>query len=135
VRNRWGRETWHRPRALTTALFLAGCGGIAANGADETQLPSIPKPNGVLRGGRDSNTANSSNSRRFALDSRKDNLTRVRVSAREPVGLGPTNIAGSGAVERLLAAALERASAAERWDIVAHLAHELEARRRSLNRA
>jgi hypothetical protein len=36
---------------------------------------------------------------------------------------------GSGAVEQLLAVALERASAAERWDIVEQLAGELEARR------
>ena len=63
------------------------------------------------------------------MDSRQSDLTRVDVSAREPVAIGPNEIAGSAAVEDLLAVALERAAAAERWDIVAQLAHELEARR------
>jgi hypothetical protein len=65
------------------------------------------------------------------MDSRHDDLTRVDASARELVGVGPNEIAVSGAVEDLLVVALERASAAERWDIVAQLARELEARRLS----
>jgi hypothetical protein len=83
------------------------------------------------RGGRDSKPARSSNSRQFAMDSRHHDLTRVDVSPREPAAFGPNEIAVSGAVEGLLAVALERASAAERWDIVAQLARELEARRLS----
>jgi hypothetical protein len=63
------------------------------------------------------------------MDSRHDDLTRVDVSPRELVEVGPNEIAVSGGVEELLAAALERAAAAERWDIVAQLARELEARR------
>ena len=63
------------------------------------------------------------------MDSRQDDLTRVDVSAREPVAFGPNEIAASAAVEELLAVALERAAAAERWDIVARLAGQLEARR------
>jgi hypothetical protein len=65
------------------------------------------------------------------LDSRHDDLTRVDVSPRELVGVGPNEIAVSGAVEDLLTVAIERASAAKRWDIVAQLARELEARRLS----
>jgi hypothetical protein len=56
------------------------------------------------------------------MDSRQDDLTRVDVSPRELVDVGPNEIAVSGSVEDLLAIALERASAAERWDIVAQLA-------------
>ena len=63
------------------------------------------------------------------MDSGQADLTRVDVSAREPVHFGPNEIAASAAVEELLAVALERAASAERWDIVAQLAGELEARR------
>lgn len=65
------------------------------------------------------------------MDSRHDDLTRVDVSAREPAATGPNEIAVSRAIEDVLAVALERASAAARWDIVAQLARELEARRLS----
>ena len=65
------------------------------------------------------------------MDSRQGDLTRVDVSAREPVAFGPNEMAVPAAVEDLLAVALERASAAERWDIVVQLARELEARRLS----
>jgi hypothetical protein len=83
----------------------------------------------LWRGGRDSNTARSSNSRLFAMDLGQGDLTRVDVSAREPVAFGPNEISVSGAVEERLAVALERAAAAERWDIVAQLVRELAARR------
>ena len=63
------------------------------------------------------------------MDSRTDRHTRGDASAREPVAIGPDETPLSKAVEDLLAVALERAAAAQRWDIVAQLARELEARR------
>jgi hypothetical protein len=68
------------------------------------------------------------------VDSRKDDPTRVDVSAREPVVIGPNEIDSSAApltVEDALAVALARASAAHEWAVVAQLARELEARRLS----
>lgn len=50
---------------------------------------------------------------------------RVDVSVRELVPFGPADLS----VENALAMAIERASKAERWDVVAQLARELEARR------
>jgi hypothetical protein len=51
---------------------------------------------------------------------------RVDVSARRVVAIGPPQ----ADVEKLLAEALAKAAEARRWDIVAQLARELEARRR-----
>ena len=68
------------------------------------------------------------------VDSRTDDPTRVDVSAREPVALGPRKMpsaAGPLTVEDALAVALARASAAHEWAVVAQLARELEARRLS----
>jgi hypothetical protein len=64
-------------------------------------------------------------SRRLAEGSTPEHPTRVDVSAREPVGTWPTGTD----VETALAVALTRAAEAGRWDIVAQLARELEARR------
>jgi hypothetical protein len=64
-------------------------------------------------------------SRQLAEGSTPDHPPRVDVSAREPVGTWPT---GTN-VETALAAALTGAAEAERWDVVAQLARELEARR------
>jgi len=58
-------------------------------------------------------------------DSREDAATRVGVSAREPVGAGPTD----PSVEAMLARALTRAAEAGQWDVAAQLVRELEARR------
>jgi hypothetical protein len=44
-------------------------------------------------------------------------------------GLGPDSTGGADVVETALANALEKATAAERWDVVSQLARELEARR------
>jgi hypothetical protein len=55
--------------------------------------------------------------------------TRSDVSARELVASGPNESTPRGSVEDMLAAALTRASEAGRWDVVAQLARELEARR------
>jgi propanediol dehydratase large subunit len=66
------------------------------------------------------------------VDSRKDDPTRVDVSAREQVVIGPNEMhsaAGPLTVENALAVALVRASAAHEWGVVAQLARELEARR------
>ena len=66
------------------------------------------------------------------VDSRKDDPTRVDVSAREQVVIGPNKMhsaAGPLTVEDALAVALARASAAQEWGVVAQLARELEARR------
>ena len=66
------------------------------------------------------------------MDSRKDPPPSIDVSARPVVDAGPGE---SGAnvsdrfVEQALSAALAKAAAAERWDIVAQLVRELEARR------
>ena len=68
------------------------------------------------------------------VDSRKDDPTRVDVSAREQVVIGPNKMhsaAGPLTVEDALAVALARASAAHEWAVVAQLARELEARRLS----
>jgi hypothetical protein len=62
-------------------------------------------------------------------DSSHLEATRIDVSARELVGSGPNESTLRGSVEDMLAAALARASEAGRWDIVAQLARELEARR------
>jgi hypothetical protein len=67
------------------------------------------------------------------VDSRTNDPSRVDVSARSLVAFGPEEIQspiGVGSpVEDMLARAIERASAAGRWDVVAQLARELEARR------
>jgi hypothetical protein len=65
------------------------------------------------------------------VDSRKDDPTRVDVSAREPVVIGPMKTGDFGSVEDALARAIAQASVVGRWDIVAQLARELEARRLS----
>jgi hypothetical protein len=68
------------------------------------------------------------------VDSRKDDPTRVDVSAREQAVIGPNKMhsaAGPLTVEDALAVALARASAAHEWAVVAQLARELEARRLS----
>jgi hypothetical protein len=59
------------------------------------------------------------------VSSRMDDPTRVDVSARELVAFGP----GKSHVESALARAIESAVLAGRWDVVAQLAKELEARR------
>jgi hypothetical protein len=59
------------------------------------------------------------------VDSRKLDPTRVDVNAREPVAFGPKE----STVEGALARAIEGAVSAGRWDVVAQLAKELEARR------
>jgi hypothetical protein len=59
------------------------------------------------------------------VDSRQLNPTQVDVSARELVAFGPKQLT----VEDALARAIEGAVSAERWDVVAQLAKELEARR------
>ncbi len=59
------------------------------------------------------------------MDSRQLDSTRVDVSARELVAFGPKE----STVEDALARAIEGAVSAGRWDIVAQLAKELEARR------
>jgi hypothetical protein len=55
--------------------------------------------------------------------------TRVDVSARELVAFGPNEFGEFGALEDALAFALAEAARVGRWDIVAQLARELEARR------
>jgi hypothetical protein len=59
------------------------------------------------------------------VDSRTEDPSRVDVSARPLVAIGPTK----SDVETLLAEGLGKAAAAGRWDVVAQLARELEARR------
>jgi hypothetical protein len=66
----------------------------------------------------------------FRDDWHTNDLTRVDVSTREVVAFGPTDLEAP-TVENALAGALARASAAGRWDIVAQLARELDARRLS----
>jgi hypothetical protein len=59
------------------------------------------------------------------VDSRQLDPTRVDVSARELVAFGPEELT----VEDVLARAIEGAVSAGRWDVVALLAKEIEARR------
>jgi hypothetical protein len=69
---------------------------------------------------------------RIHVDSRSNDPTRVDVSARELVDVGPSEIhsaRGALTIEDALAFALVRASAAQEWAVVAQLARELEARR------
>jgi len=61
-------------------------------------------------------------------DSCQKEAARIDASARELVAFGPSDLKASS-VEQALAGALARAAAAGRWDIVAQLARELEARR------
>ena len=65
------------------------------------------------------------------VDSRTNDLTRTDVSAREMVAFGPMKTGDFGSVEDALARAIAQASVVGRWDIVAQLARELEARRLS----
>lgn len=62
-------------------------------------------------------------------DSRTDDAPRVDVSARTAVASGPRGMHSATTVEDALARAIEGAVAAGRWDVVAQLARELEARR------
>jgi hypothetical protein len=62
---------------------------------------------------------------RLAPYSRRLDPTRVDVSVRELVAFGPKE----STVEDALARAIEGAVSAGRWDVVAQLAKELEARR------
>jgi hypothetical protein len=59
------------------------------------------------------------------VESRTEDPSRVDVSARPLVAVGPTK----SDLEILLAEALAKAATAGRWDVVAQLARELEARR------
>jgi hypothetical protein len=63
------------------------------------------------------------------VDSRTNDVTRNDVSTRELFAFGPRNLEAP-TVDQALAGALAQAAAAGRWDIVAQLARELEARRR-----
>ena len=58
-------------------------------------------------------------------DSGTEEAPRVDVSARELVAFGPNDLV----VENALARAIDGAVGAQRWDIVAQLARDLEARR------
>ena len=58
-------------------------------------------------------------------DSRRLDPTRVDVSARELVAFGPSE----STVEEAFARAIDGVASAGRWDVVAQLAKELEARR------
>lgn len=82
--------------------------------------------------GRDLNATETPNSREIVNDSRTEPPPRVGVSTRSPVAVGPsaeyTHQAPS-TVEDALASALDKAAAVGRWDVVAQLARELEARR------
>jgi hypothetical protein len=97
----------------------------------------LPLLDGMSRSPRAVSQFESAESAEFTairVDSRKDDLTRVDVSAREVVAFGPNKIhsaAGPLTVEDALAVALARASAAHEWAVVAQLARELEARRLS----
>lgn len=59
---------------------------------------------------------------------RTEESTRTHVSARTLVATGPAELQTTS-VEDALADAISKASAAGRWDVVAQLARELEARR------
>jgi hypothetical protein len=63
------------------------------------------------------------------VDSRTNDPTRVDVSARDLVAFGPMKTGDFGSVEDALGRAIAQASVVGRWDIVAQLARELEARR------
>ena len=73
---------------------------------------------------------------RTRVDSRTNELPRVDVSVRSVVDVGPSEVPSEpmrsgkpASVEDALAEALMGAAAAARWDIVAQLGRELEARR------
>ncbi len=65
------------------------------------------------------------------VDSCTNDPPRGDVSARDVVASGPIKTGDIGTVEGALAKAIAQASAVGRWDIVAQLARELEARRLS----
>jgi hypothetical protein len=65
------------------------------------------------------------------IDSRQDAATRVDVSPREPVAFGPTKSTSAATIEDALARALTLAAEGGRFDVVAQLATELQARRLS----
>jgi hypothetical protein len=94
--------------------------------------PVIPVILAPSVAGGDIESAESAEFMAIRVDSRKDDPTRVDVSAREQVVIGPNKMhsaAGPLTVENALAVALARASAAQEWGVVAQLARELEARR------
>jgi hypothetical protein len=67
-------------------------------------------------------------STRTHVDSPAEDVARVDASARSEVGIGPNHLQ-TATVEDALARALSLAAAGQRWDVVAQLARELEARR------
>ena len=77
----------------------------------------------------DSKRPEALDSRGIIDDSRMGDATRVDVSAREVVAFGPIEFGEFGALEDVLAVALAEAARVGRWDIVAQLARDLEARR------
>jgi hypothetical protein len=103
-------------------------GGVKASFAVATYAASPA----IWRGGRDSKTAKSPDSRHFAQDPRNEDRARVDASAQDPVPVGPSRDGSAPAppnADETLAFALARAAEAARWDVVAQLARELEARR------
>ena len=102
-------------------------GGVCTRFRRET--PKIAAKTGVGEAGFE--PSDSAEFTAIRVDSRTDNATRVDVSARDVVAFGPTKTGDIGTVEDALARAIAQASVVGRWDIVAQLARELEARRLS----
>ncbi len=118
-------HAWVHPRGRDARHSL-GVPSRSAFGDRLAQLSKlVPKYLESLRGGRDSKTAETYDSGPTHVDSRQLDATRVDVSARELVTIGQKK----WTVEDALARAIEGAVSAERWDVVAQLAKELEARR------
>jgi hypothetical protein len=115
----------------TLPFALLGPRGGLGRVSDESETRSRIwlKISDFERGGRDSKTLGSSDSRWIRDDSRTKYPPRVDVSARELVDVGPTGNAKAATVEDLLSQALACAAEVGRWDVVAQLARELEARR------
>jgi hypothetical protein len=124
----------HRKRPL---LCIKGAAVFGVNRRGTEPFVEASSCGEVGRGSnawRDSKSAESAEFTAIRVDSRKDDPTRVDVSAREPDVIGPNEIhssAGPLTVEDALAVALARASTAHEWAVVAQLARELEARRLS----
>lgn len=116
--------------------MLAGWTGLDFDWTERSAVQAKPSHGHCLnarvqtgRGGRDSNTPKLLDSRHFATDSRRQDGTRIDVSAREVVDVGPSATEVAATLECALATALARAAEAGQWNVVVQLARELEARR------
>jgi hypothetical protein len=122
------------PRQVIPPAHSARRGNPRGNAAPRPTIQPNTRMNRASPAGVESETPVLTT--RTHVDSRTIELPRVDVSVRPVVDVGPSEVASEpmrsgkqASLEDALAEALMRAAAASRWDIVAQLGRELEARR------